>query len=161
MLETTSRHVHVFDLAVDATSEPVLRQIAAVRLDASRELHEVASFVRFVAPDPGGSEPGAVSLATALQAFGRFVGDEGALLSYGDEAPWLARSCARAGLPCPVDARRFGDAAPLLEKALAAATERALAPFSGVAGPAAPHDALHDARCVARMLRWLHARGGL
>jgi hypothetical protein len=161
MLETTSRHLHVFDLALDPTSEPTLHQIAAVRLDASREMREVASFVRFVAPGAGESEPGAVSLTTALQAFARFVGDEGALLSYGDEAPWLAQSCARAGLACPVDARRFGDAATILEKALACTTEHGTAPFSGVTGPAAPHDALHEARCIARILRWLHARGGL
>jgi hypothetical protein len=153
-VSTRHRHLHVFDLALLPNGrDPGLLQIAAVRLDVSHDLHEAASFVRFVRPADGG-----IPLESAVQAFARFVGDDGALLSWGNEGGWLEESCLRAGLPCPVDPHRFGDAAPAIRKGVGAGE---LAPLTEISRPTAPHDALRDARAVARTLRWLHARGRL
>lgn len=154
MLESSARLLHVFDLALlPSERAPGLLQIAAVRLDLDRDLHESASFIRAVSPMEGG-----VPLTDAIRAFAHFVGEHGALLSWGDEGGWLDESCLRAGLPCPVDPVRFADAAPAIRKGVSVGDAL---PHPGVAGPAAPHDALHQARVVARALRWLHARGRL
>jgi hypothetical protein len=109
--------------------------------------------VRSVRPAADG-----IPICDALRAFARFVGDEGALLSFGNEGGWLEESWLRAGIPCPVDPLRFGDAEPAIRTAVAG---EAGAWLPSIAGPAAPHDALHEARAVARTLRWLHARGRL
>ena len=154
MLDPSSRHLHVFDLALlPSPRDPGLLQIAAVRLDVHRDLHEAASFVRAV-----GSADGGVPLGDALRAFAHFVGDDGALLSWGDEGGWLEESCLRAGLPCLVDPLRFADVAPVLRKGVGAGEH---APLPTVVNPSLPHDALHEARALARTLRWLHARGRL
>jgi len=104
MLDPSSRHLHVFDLAL---------------LPSPR--------------DPG-------------------------LLSWGDEGGWLEESCLRTGLPCLVDPLRFADAAPVLRKGVGAGEHP---PLPTVVNPSLPHDALHEARALARTLRWLHARGRL
>jgi hypothetical protein len=154
MLDPSSRHLHVFDLALLPSSrDPGLLQVGAVRLDLRRDLREAASFVRSVGPAGGG-----VPLAEALRAFAHFVGDDGALLSWGDEGGWLEESCLRAGLPCPVDPLRFADAAPAVRKGVGAGEQP---PLRAVTGPSRPHDTLHEARALARTLRWLHARGRL
>ena len=107
---------------------------------------------------PSEAADGGVPLGDALRAFARFVGDDGALLSWGDEGGWLEESCLRAGLPCLVDPLRFADAAPVLRKGVGAGEH---APLPTVVSPSLPHDALHEARALARTLRWLHARGRL
>jgi hypothetical protein len=144
----------VFDLALlPSARDPGLREIAAVRRGGERDLREAASFVRAVRPAEGG-----VALDLALRAFARFVGDDGVLLSWGDEGGWIEEACLRAGLPCPVDPLRFADAAPAIRKGVRKGEH---APRVEVRGPGAPHDTLHEARAVARALRWLHARGRL
>jgi len=154
MPHAAARHLHVFDLALlPSQRDPGLREIAAIRLDLARDLCEAASFVRAVGPGDGD-----VPLETALRAFTRFVGDDGALLSWSDEGRWLQEACLRAGLPCPVDPLRFADAAPAILKGVGRGEH---APLVEVRAPRAPHDALHEARAVARTLRWLHARGRL
>jgi hypothetical protein len=154
MRDASSRHLYVFDLALlPSARDPGLLQIAAVRLDVTRDLHEVASFVRFVRPVDGG-----IPLPDAVQAFARFVGEDGDLLSWGDEGGWLEESCLRAGVSCPVDPRRFADAAPAIRKGIGHGEHP---PLAEISGPTAPHAALHGARVIARTLRWLHARGRL
>lgn len=101
-------------------------------------------------------------LARAMAAFEAFCGTA-MVWSWGkDELNLMAISTYVAGIPANMPARRFGNACRLLVQAgVPLAEVQALrshtlcAHFGLPAPPGKPHDALHDALSVARVLAYL------
>jgi DNA polymerase III epsilon subunit-like protein len=168
--------------------DPVVVQIGAVRLALQGDFAIDASFSQLVCPvdrfgQPIGLHPAFTALtgidaaavaaqgqplAAALAAFDAF--SEGApIWSWGkDELNMIAISTWIAGLPPPIPAHRFGNACHLLLRAgvpldtVKSLRSHSLCAHFSLTPPAGrAHDAAHDARCVATVLRHLLVTGQL
>lgn len=157
-------------------------QIGAVRLDAARGLDETACFDVLVRPriNPTLSdyftaltgitqhavELAGLAFADALDAYRAFLGaDTDAVFSFGSDPEVLERNCQLNHIPFPFAPDLFHDAMPPLARTLARAPgsfiSSDLPALVDFPPPAAPHQALGDARCIAQALRVLRRDGRL
>lgn len=150
-------------------------QIGAVRLDAANGFAETAAFSRFAFPranpalsayftaltgiDDARLAAEAVASDAAVGAFARFA--EGAVIaSHGGDDAVIAETAALHGFGNPLEGRPWVDIAPPI-RALTGrkAMSAELPALLGLAAPETAHDALADARALARVLRHFRERG--
>ena len=157
-------------------------QIGAVRLDAARELDETACFDVLVRPRINPTlgdyfteltgitqqavESAGLAFADALDGWRAFLGaDTEAVFSFGSDPQVLKRNCRLNHIPFPFAPALFHDAMVPLARALARAPgsfiSSDLPALVGFPPPAAPHQALGDARCIAQALHVLRRDGRL
>jgi DNA polymerase III epsilon subunit-like protein len=168
--------------------DPVIAEIGAVKLGLEGDFPLLDTYKVYVQPidrfgkryalDPyfteltgiteADIETHGVALDAALAGLTRFAGDA-RLWSWGkDELMMVAISCYIAGLPPPIPAHRFDNAAKLLraagmpEEDLAKTRSSGLADYYGLAHPPfKAHDGLDDALSVAYTLQHLLKTGKL
>ena len=152
---------------------PDIVQIGAVRIDTRPAWREIDDFNVLVRPTfypvlssyftaftgIGQAEVDAAGIpfAEALQRFTRFVGTLPAL-AFGRDGEYLARNCARHGLPSPIGIRVANVRADLCSRSgipLMMSSELPAALGFEASGPS--HDGLSDARAVAKAIRRLLA----
>ncbi|EME69313.1 inhibitor of the KinA pathway to sporulation [Paramagnetospirillum caucaseum] len=110
-------------------------------------------------------DAGGVPLAQALDAFTRFVGDDGAIWSNGGDETILQANCHLEGLTLALEENRFQDGHPLLIASTGLPSAQLVsADLPALMGTAAPadgrrHDALDDARALAGALARIGAFG--
>lgn len=155
-------------------------QIGAVAVDVDAGFAELASFETLVRPkiNPVLSDyfialtgirnedvaARGASFGEALARFTAFVGPPPvSLCSFGADDIVIRENCAIHGLPYPFDAVPIVNAAPIfcgpggLDPKVAISSS--LPDLMGFPAPGPKHQALYDARCVARGMRLLRERG--
>lgn len=100
-----------------------------------------------------------LNLADALNDFVRFAEDATWVLSNGDDRRVVAKNCALISLPCPLPLNNFRNLHPLLPQLLNGndqpISSGRLVDFIGAQGDEIEHQAISDARTIARTLQML------
>lgn len=150
-------------------------QIGAVRVDTGYGFAEAAAFSTLVRPNlnPVLSDyfvaltgitndtlaRDATGLDDALAAFAMFVGDL-TVLSHGPDDVVIADDCTRNGLADPFVGHDWRDIAPEIRAITGAKLDSSELPARfGLAMDGQAHDALADARALARVLAHLRGNG--
>ena len=99
------------------------------------------------------------SLPEALEAFVQFTAGATWVLSNGDDRRVVAKNCALISLPCPLSLSNYRNLHPLLPQLLNGndkpISSYKLVDFVGPQGDEVAHQAISDARTIARTLRML------